>query len=258
MLSLFKTGLVRFLSIALSAQFLLGAHLANALNVQPVIIDLESTGRQTSAIITLQNAFAETAPIEVVVHPVRIVDGELVEFEEEEAENLLVFPSQATVEPGATQAFRVQWIGDPEPENSEHYFVTIAQLPVAFDPNQNAIQVLHRFRVLVSVGRTDGDAELNIVSTSLRTDENGIAQPVIDVQNTGNNYAYVGTNRVTVTQRDETGGVIFREVFQPEDIQHKMGLGLVPSGTTRTLPIGLELPSSNGAVTIEMVQQESD
>ena len=133
--------MVRILAIAASFQFLLASVHASALNVQPVIIDLESSGRQASAVITLQNAFAETAPVEVVVHPVRIVDGELVEFENEEAENLLVFPSQATVAPGATQAFRVQWIGDPEPRSSEHYYVTIAQLPVAFAPNQNAIQV---------------------------------------------------------------------------------------------------------------------
>ena len=256
--SLFRIRSVRFLAIAASFQFLITSVHASALNVQPVIIDLESSGRQASAVITLQNAFAETAPVEVVVHPVRIVDGELVEFENEEAENLLVFPSQATVDPGATQAFRVQWIGDPEPRNSEHYYVTIAQLPVAFAPNQNAIQVLHRFRVLVSVGRPDGDAKLSIISSTLRQAENGMSQPVIQVQNNGDNYGYVGSNRLTVTQRDGTGSVVYREVFQPEDVQHKMGLGLVPSGATRTLPIGLDLPISEGPVSVEMAKQESD
>ena len=60
--------MVRFLAIAASFQFLLASVHASALNVQPVIIDLESSGRQASAVITLQNAFAETAPVEVVVH----------------------------------------------------------------------------------------------------------------------------------------------------------------------------------------------
>ena len=257
MRSFFTTGLIRFLAVAASAQFLFGAHPGSAMNVQPVIIDLASTGRQASAVITLQNAFSETAPVEVVVHPVRVVDGELIEFEEEEADNLLVFPSQVTVEPGATQAFRVQWIGDPEPEDSEHYFVTIAQLPVAFAPDQNAIQVLHRFRVLVSVGRSGDEAQLSVVSSSVETSEDGVSQPVIAVQNTSTTYGYVGANRVTVTQRDTAGEVIFREVFQPEEIQQRMGLGLVPSGAERRLPIGLELPSSEGTITVEMVPQDN-
>jgi len=131
-------------------------------------------------------------------------------------------------------------------------------VPVAFAPNQNAIQVLHRFRVLVSVGRSDGDAKLSIISSTLREGEKGISQPVIQVQNNGDNYGYVGSNRLTVTQRDGTGSVVYREVFQPEDVQHKMGLGLVPSGATRTLPIGLDLPSSEGPVSVEMAKQESD
>lgn len=227
-----------------------------ALTVQPVIIDLLSTGRRASTVISLQNTFAETVPVEVTVHPVRIVDGELREFEDEEAEDLIVFPGQATLQGGQVQAFRVQWIGDPAPQSSAHYYVTVSQLPVAMPENQNAIQVLHRFKVLVSVGAPDAQASLKIASVAVRQGENGKNQPVLTVANDGDTYAYVGRHRMTVIQRAPGGEEVFRESFEPEQIQQRMGLGIVPSGQTRVLPINLDLPRSDGTVSVELTKVE--
>jgi P pilus assembly chaperone PapD len=223
-----------------------------ALNVQPVIIDLLSTGRSASAVISLQNTFAETVPVEVIARPVRIVDGELREIENEEAENILVFPAQATVKGGQTQAFRVQWVGDPAPTASEHYYVTVAQLPVALAENQNAIQVLHRFRVLVSVGAPNARPALKIVKAEIRPDEAGKPRPVISVANEGATYGYVGRGRMTIVQRSPAGEEIYRESFDPDQIQQRMGLGIVPSGATRVLPIGQVLPSDQGSLSVEI------
>jgi P pilus assembly chaperone PapD len=227
-----------------------------ALNVQPVIVDLLSTGRRASSVISLQNTFAETVPVEITVHPVRIVDGELREMEEEEAENLIVFPGQAVLQAGQLQAFRVQWIGDPAPQASEHYYVTVSQLPVALPENQNAIQVLHRFKVLVSVGAPDAEASLKIEMVAVRQTEDGKTQPVLTVTNAGDTYSYVGRHRMTVVQRAPGGEVVFRESFEPEEIQQRMGLGVVPSGQTRVLPINLDLPQTTGTVSVELTKVE--
>lgn len=223
-----------------------------AINVQPVIIDLLSTGRRASGLVTLQNTFSETVPIEVTVHPVRVVNGQLQEMEDEEADDLLVFPAQAVVAPGASQAFRVQWVGDPAPATSMHYYVTVAQLPVALSGDQNAVQVLHRFRVLVNVGAPDTRASFQIVRTEIQTGEDGKPRPVLTVRNTGRNYGYVGQYRMAIVQRDAAGKEIFRQLYQPEQIQQAMGLGMVPSGETRILPIGVELPSKEGTVSIDL------
>lgn len=228
-----------------------------AMNVQPVIIDLQSTGRRASAVISLHNTFAETVPVEVTAHPVRVVDGELREAEEEEAENLLVFPSQATVNGGETQAFRVQWVGDPLPTQSEHFYVTVSQLPVTLPDNQNAIQVLHQFKILVSASASSSRPELKVTKVEIRTDESGKPKPVLTVANEGAGYGYVGNNRMTVVQRAESGAEVFRETFEPDQIQQRMGLGLVPSGQTRVLPINLELPEASGALSIELTPAES-
>lgn len=229
-----------------------------ALNVQPVIIDLQTTGRRTAAIITLENTFAETIPVEVTVHPVRIVDGALKEFEEEEVEDLLIFPAQAMLGPNQSQAFRVQWIGDPELAESRHFYVTIAQLPVAFPENQNTIQVLHRFKVLVSVGATAASATLNVDDVQIATDAEGKAQPVLTVSNSGNNYGYVANSRMTIIQRGSDGTEIFRQRFEPDEVRQRMGLGLVPSGNSRVLPINVDLPQATGTVSIELSPVESN
>jgi hypothetical protein len=43
-----------------------------------------------------------------------------------------------------------------------------------------------------------------------------------------------------------------RQSWEPEQIQQLMGLGLVPSGATRRLPINIRLPQANGSLTVEL------
>lgn len=242
----------RFAGVLIAAAALLGSGIpATALNVQPVIIDLLSTGRRASTVLTLQNTFSTTVPVELSAHRLEIIDGELKETDVE-AEDLLIFPAQATVRPGESQAFRIQWIGDPAPDASQHFFVTVAQLPVELPENQNAIQVLYNFKVLVSVGAPGATAELAVQSIVIETDENGVGRPVLTVGNTGRTYGYVGKNRMTLVQRAPNGDEILRQTYEPEQIQQLMGLGLVPSGATRRLPINVSLPQPNGSLTVEL------
>lgn len=223
-----------------------------ALNVQPVVVDLQTAGRRTSAIVTLQNTFPDTVPVEVTVHPVNVVNGELREAEDVESDDVLVFPSQATLGGNQSQAFRVQWIGQPLEGESRHFYVTIAQLPVAMPESQNAIQVLHRFKVLVSVGTNDEVPSLKIVEAKVGTDAAGKPQPVITIANDGANYGYVATNRMTLIERRGDGSEAYRKTFEPEEIRESMGLGLVPSKASRIFPINVELPDAGGTLSVEL------
>ena len=240
------TGIATFASaMAISAPLL-------AINVQPVVVDLVSTGRRASSVVLLQNTFSEAIPVEVTVHPVQVIDGTLTEITDQEADDVLIFPSQTVVEPGASQAFRVQWVGDPRPAGSQHYYVTIAQLPVALAPDKNAIQVLHRFRILVSVNAPDAKPSLRVVKTEILPNNEGKPRPVATVTNSGDAYDYVGEYRMTIVQRDAEGKELFRQTFLPEQIQEAMGLGIVPAGQSRVLPIGVDLPSDTGSLSIEI------
>jgi hypothetical protein len=87
---------------------------------------------------------------------------------------------------------------------------------------------------------------------AIETGEDGVGRPVLMVSNSGNTYGYVGKNRLTLVQRAPNGDEILRESWEPEQLQQLMGLGLVPSGATRRLPINIRLPQPNGAVTVEL------
>mgnify|MGYP002402412060 FL=1 len=239
------------LGVFVAAALFMAAAAVKALNVQPVVVDLLSSGRQSSAVITLENTFSTTVPVELSARRVEIVDGELRETAEE-ADDLLIFPMQAAVPSGASQAFRIQWIGDPAPDASRHYFVTVAQLPVDLPENQNAIQVLYNFKILVNVGAPGAAPKLEVRSAAISVDEEGVARPVITVANSGGSYGYVGHARMTVVQRTPAGEEVFRKTFEPQEIQSLMGLGLVPSGSERRLPVNLPLPRADGSVTIEL------
>jgi len=223
-----------------------------ALNVQPVVVDLQTAGRRTSAVVTLQNTFPDTVPVEVTVHPVTVVNGELREAEDVESDDVLVFPSQATLAGNQSQAFRVQWIGQPIEGESRHFYVTIAQLPVAMPESQNAIQVLHRFKVLVSVGTNGDTPSLKIVEAKVGTDAAGKPQPVVTIANDGTSYGYVASNRMTLIERRGDGTEAYRKTFEPEEIRESMGLGLVPSKASRTFPINIELPDAGGTLSVEL------
>lgn len=228
----------------------------SALNVQPVVLDLLTAGRRSSAVVTLQNTFSTTVPVELVARPIELVDGEYREIDEP-SEDLLIFPATATVEPGESQAFRVQWVGDPGLIGSRHFYVSVAQLPIQLPENQNAIQVLYNFKVLVSVGANGAQPDLKVVSAAVQTDADGRHTPVIEVSNTGTTYGYVGRGRLTITQRDPSGAVVFRESYEPDEIQRRLGLGLIPSGATRKMPINMDLPRGDGPVTVEISAAES-
>lgn len=247
----------RATTVALASLFLLFSGVpATALNVQPVIVDLLSAGRRSSTVVTMQNSFTTTVPVELIARPVEMVDGELQELTDVEASDLLIFPAQATIEPGQSQAFRVQWVGDPEIDRSRHFYVSIAQIPVQLPENENAVQVLYTFKVLVNVGAPDAVPSLHLKSADIQTDTDGKSHPVISVENTGKTYGYVGRGRMTIIQRDAAGLEVFRQSFEPDDIQRLMGLGLVPSGTTRRLPINLDLPRADGVLTVEIAEVE--
>src|SRR3546814_3152694 len=72
---------------------------------------------------------------------------------------LIALPTQAIIPPGATQAFRIQYIGDPEVDHSRHYYAEVAQLPVEIPGGQSTIQILYNFQAMVNVASITARSE---------------------------------------------------------------------------------------------------
>jgi P pilus assembly chaperone PapD len=218
-----------------------------AMTVQPVIVDLKPTGRDMSQVVTVQNTSATALPIEIRVEELSVDDAG-VHATGHDSGDLLVFPPQAVIEPGQSQAFRIQWVGDPALAKSKHYYVTVAQLPVKLPQGQSSIQILYNFQVLVSVSPANAKPQLKIVSASIGKNASGKPVPVIRVSNESAAHGYLSHGRLQIVQQDASGHEIFSKTMAGPEIQQIVGFGLIAAGQTRQITIPVELPADGGRI----------
>lgn len=230
---------------------------AFAMTVQPVVIDLKPSGHAGSSAITVENTFTTPLPVELTIQQLSFDDKGVVPTGKDPGD-LLVFPPQAIIQPGQTQTFRVQWVGDPVLDKSRHYFVTVAQLPVKLPEGQSAIQILYDFQVLVSVASTQGAPHLTITAASVakiageKPTDPVKYEPQVTVQNSGPNYGYLSRSRLNIVEKSAAGKEVFKKSLTPEEIQQTLGFGLIGPEVSRTLVIPVELPDADGTVTVEL------
>lgn len=226
------------------------AQSAFAMTVQPVVLDLQVTGRGGSQVVTVENTFATPLPVEIRTQELDLTPDGL-KPNGKDGSDLLVFPPQALIQPGQTQTFRVQYVGDPALAQSKHYYITVAQLPVKLPAGQSAIQILYNFQVLVSVAPNGGKPALKVTSAEITKGANGKPMPVVTVQNDAATYGYLSKGRLRIVERDASGKEVFRRTLTGAEIQQTVGFGLVGSAQSRKVPIPVELPLAEGSVTGE-------
>ena len=237
-------------SLALGAAFLPAT--VSAMAVRPVIIDLGVAARAMSTTLEVSNAFNDPLTVELTVREVTFGATEGVAPTFKPTEDILMFPPQALIAPGAAQNFRVQYLGDPALTQSRHFVVTVAQLPVKLPEGQSAIQVLYNFQVLVSVGVPGVKSEITLLSSSVVKNTAGDANAVLEVKNDTPTYGYLGEARLRLVQKDAAGTEIFRRSFTAQELQQTVGFGLVAPGQTRKITVPVKLPSAEGTVTAQI------
>jgi P pilus assembly chaperone PapD len=230
-----------------AAAFTMTAPAALAITVQPVVIDLQTSGRQMSQVVTVENTFSTPLTVEMRVDQLSF-DEAGAHSTGKDPGDLLVFPPQAIIAPGDTQTFRVQWVGDPDLKQSKHYYVTVAQLPVQLPAGQSAIQILYNFQVLVSVKPTGGKPDLKIVGEEVGHDSKGNPVPVVMVENDSNTHGYLSQGRLHIVERDASGKEIFQKTLLGPEIQQTIGFGLIAPGQKRRVVVPVTLPAEGGKV----------
>jgi len=235
------------LGTVLAAAMLASSPLVKAETVQPVVIDLSTTGSGMSQTITVENTFTQPLPVELRVEELTFDQAGL-HGTGKDSGDLLIFPPQAIIQPGQTQSFRVQYIGDPALARSKHYYVTVAQLPVQLPQGQSAIQILYNFQVLVSVKPAGAKAQLKIMQSEVARDEKGQPVAAITLSNDSPAHGYLSKGRLRIVERDRSGKEVFRRTLAGPEIQQTVGFGLVGAGQTRRLLIPVQLPTSEGTI----------
>jgi fimbrial chaperone protein len=218
-----------------------------AMTVQPVVLDLTTSGRGMSQVITVENTFDKPLPVELRIETLDLVpDG--VKPSGRDSGELAVFPPQAMIPPGQRQNFRVQYVGDPALARSKHFFVTVAQLPVQTAEAQSNIQLLYNFQVLVSVAPAGAKPALTVASAEIGKDADGGLAPVITVSNASAAHGYLSRGRLRVVQQAPDGREVFRKEFTGPELQQTIGYGLIAGGQTRRITLPLRLPQADGRI----------
>lgn len=240
---------LRKIAVAVLASVIgvIGSATAYAMVVQPVVIDLTTSGRGMSDVVTVENTFDRPLPVEMRIESLEL-DGEGVNPTGVDPGELVAFPPQAMIQPGERQTFRVQYVGNPTLARSKHYFLTAAQLPVETNDTTSNVQLLYNFQILVSVSPEDTRPSLSIASAEIGTDAEGRPAPVITVANASAAHGYLSRGRLRIVQFGANGREVFRKEIPGPELQQTLGYGLIGGGQTRRMTLPVLLPQSDGRI----------
>ena len=225
---------------------------AYAMSVTPILLDLKPSGRQASGQIRVVNTTQGTLPVELKAK-IATVDREgRVTTSEDDVDDLLMFPAQALIAPGATQVFRVQWIGEPDIDNSKTFMVSVAQQPVTMPAGTSGIQLLYDFQVVVNVAPMTGEPRLEVSGAELVTDGEGARRVALTMSNDSNVHGYLSGASLRLELRDDRGGRVWSQTYSPDDLRARVGMGLLQPGATRRFMLPFDLPTEGTTITAEV------
>lgn len=239
---------------------------AQAGRVTPMIVDLEPEGRNSVGRIELTNDADRDIAYEVQMMRGEISpDGKLDLTPADE--QFVVFPPQAIVEARSQQVFRIQYVGEEALVNSQIYYLSIKQVPVAFEAGANQVQVVINYNVLVNVVPENTSAVATVrsaqyverpVSTAGLTEqeipavipvEKGI---LVDLANEGSRYFFAGNSRWKI-DATTVSGTPYEMAYSGNEMTKLVGVGVIAPGKYRTffLPTDATLAPDSVRISVE-------
>jgi fimbrial chaperone protein len=213
----------------------------SAMTVTPMQIEMSSTGRQSRGVITVVNDSELPLPVEIVIKKANLDQHGIPQLSNA-SDNFLVMPPQALIAPGATQNFRVQWLGEPLLEKSESFFFYVNQIPVKLSGRRHDVQLVFSVGVMVNVAPPSGAPALAVVGTSVATDRSGRRYPAITVENPSNVHALFPQSTIQLSSGDWSDSISSGELAQ------FIGIGLVQPGHRRRFVLPVLLPPGASSV----------
>ena len=172
------------------------------------------------------------------------------ELREEAADDWLVFPRQMTLEPGTTQAVRVQYRGNGEIQTELAYRIIAEQLPVDFSGGQRSsgINVLFRYEGSVYVAPPGARPEL-VLTTAETQRDNETGQVLVRFENRGTAHGILNDLSLELELRNTDGEVLDELTVSEEELPVLGGANLLAG---RSLEERVDLPPSWSAGTIHV------
>lgn len=237
--ALMKTLLNRVLSCIFC--FIWAASAAGAMTVSPMQVEMVSAGARSRAQVAVVNNSDRPLPVEAIIQRLTL-DENGKQKVSKAGEDFLVMPPQAMIPPGATQNFRIQWLGDPMMAQSQSFILAINQVPVKLPKGKAGVQVVMGLGVMLNVAPPQGAPELKVVSTGVVTDKSGRKFPTVTVQNTSKVHALLPDAAIQLSSGSWSANL------PPRSISDRVGIGLVQPGAKRKFTLPAELPPGVSSV----------
>ena len=205
------------------------------MSVTPLTAELSASGQNNKTTLRVHNDSASPIPVEVSSSKLTVAeDGTLTNVPVKD--KFRIYPPQATIPAGASQSFRVLWLGDPNLKASESYALSVDQLPVELDKKKNGVQVVFNFAVIINVAPVNAKPAISVVKADISKGSSQGNEAVITLQNSGNGHALLGDGSLVLTSGAWT------KTVAGEEIRKLFGLGLIQPGTKRRFKLAMPLP----------------
>jgi P pilus assembly chaperone PapD len=231
------TTIATILLIALAT-----AGTAYAMGFQPMDMEMTSAGAGARTQFYVSNDSAVAVAVEITVDGLSYTEDGKQVTKEVSGNDLLILPATASIPPGATQTFRVQWVGDPEIKASQSFMVHANQMPVRDTSGKSRIQVVQGFGAILNVAPANGAADLKLLSAAPAKGPKGGPALSILVENPTNTHALIANTALHAGS----------QTIGPDTMRSTVGIGVVAPGKKRRFLVPLAAPVEAGAtVTID-------
>jgi fimbrial chaperone protein len=205
------------------------------MTVTPLSAELSASGLNSKTTLKVFNDSAAPIPVEVSSSKLTVAeDGTFTNVPVKG--KFLVFPPQATIPPGASQSFRVQWMGDQNLKASESYTLSVNQLPVDLGQKKNGVQIVFNFSVIVNVAGVNAKPVISVLKADIAQTSSKGKEPVITLENSGTGHALLGDGSLILTSGS------WSKTFAGDEIRKLFGMGLIQPGTKRRFSLATQLP----------------
>jgi fimbrial chaperone protein len=205
-----------------------------AMTVTPTHVEMLSVGNGSHARITVVNTGDIPLPVEAIIRRATL-DDRGVPTTTEAGEDFLIMPPQALIPPGATQNFRIQWLGEPLLETSQSFLLYMTQIPLKPPAGGSVMQLVASIGVMINVAPPQGTPRLQVVDTSVVADSRG-RHPMITVKNPSHMHALLPQATIRLSGQD------WSQSLPPGALSETIGIGLVQPGLQRKFVLPVDLP----------------
>ena len=195
--------LLSVLAISALAFFLGMPERVLAYDLRPIIIQLTPSGAGSSGTVIITNSHDVPIAIEARAY-LRIQNPDGTEERIPEDEDIIITPPQMVIAPGSSQAVRVRWVGDANPERELTFRLVTEQLPIRLATESNEettanLSFAYRYEAALYIVPPESRPAARITRAAAVQDETGTQWLELDIASEGTRRAILEEPSVSLS-----------------------------------------------------------